>query len=180
MSSSMSWEGVPVTYISRNLLDLTVQQLASFAASEPAEGVTYWFGIEGGGRAVVTTLVVPNATSTPFGVQTSAAANAEALGSVAGTPLVLLGQAHSHPRGWVQHSLVDDRDTFAQYRGAISLVVPWLGRRGLDLTSCGLYRHDGVRYREIQQRDFGRHLVELPGSMDLRTAAPSFGGALAP
>ena len=69
---------------------------AEDAAAE-GEGVVYWFGLELGERAMVTTLVVPDADTTRGSIRTSAAANAEALSVITDTPLVLLGQAHSHP-----------------------------------------------------------------------------------
>lgn len=162
---------LPIIYVSRDLLDRTAGLLASFTRRGPSEGLVYWFGVDMGGQSVVTTLVVPDATATAHGVQTSAAANAVALSVVAGSPLVLIGQAHSHPRGWVDHSVVDDRETFAQYRGALSVVVPWFGRRGLDLGSCGVHRHDGAAYRRIPPEEVEKHLIELPGERDLRQPA---------
>src|SRR5262249_25196112 len=154
-------------HVSPELLDQTAVSLASFARSRPSEGLVYWFGLEMGEWAVITTLIVPAATTTRYGIKTTAAVNATAVMAIAESPLVLIGQAHSHPHDWVDHSATDDRDTFAQYRGALSVVVPWFGRRGLSLKACGVHRHDGVGFRRLAPGEVSAHLVELPRCQDL-------------
>jgi len=166
----------PVIYIGETLLLQTGELLASFAETRPSEGVVYWFGLELGKRATVTTLVVPNARTTEGSVETSAAANAEAQRAIIGTPLVLLGQAHSHATWHVEHSVVDDEKTFARFDGALSLVVPYYARYGLDLDSCGLYRHVGGAFRKVPHASYCEHLVVLPGIRDYRPREASHGG----
>jgi hypothetical protein len=160
---------MPVVYVAESLLTETARLLATFAEVEQSEGVVYWFGLEMGKRAVVTTLIVPDADTSTGAVSTSAAVNAEAVVAVAGTPLVLLGQAHSHPSRWVGHSSVDDRETFAQFPGALSVVVPFYGRRGMVLAECGVHRHVDGKYRRIKHGYVEEHLRVLPGVRDLRT-----------
>jgi len=157
---------LPIIYLSEDLAKQTADLLGSFARNRPAEGVVYWFGLELGDRAVVTTLIVPDADTTGGSVLTSAEVNAEAISLVADTPLVYLGQAHSHP-GWrVAHSAVDDRETFARFEGAISVVVPWFGRYGFTLEDCGIHRHIGGHFRPV--RNPKDHLRLIPGVSDLR------------
>lgn len=158
----------PIVYMTDTLLAQTARLLASFAAKENSEGVVYWFGLELGKTAVVTTLVVPAADTADGRISTSAAANADAVCVTLGTPLVLLGQAHSHPSRNVDHSLVDDRDTFAQFPGAISVVVPHFARRGINLATCGVHRHLHGRFRRIGSTELATHLRVLPGAVDLR------------
>lgn len=171
---------LPIVYIADTLLDRTAALLASFAEHEPHEGIVYWFGIELGARAIITTLVVPDADTSGGDVVTSAAANAEALTAIVGTPLVLLGQAHSHPGGYVWHSDVDDRDTFAQFPGALSVVVPFFGWYGADLMRCGVHRHFGGAYCRIGADRVGEHLVVLPGTRDCRRTVAPVGTSGAP
>ncbi len=161
---------LPVVYIPATLLETTGRLLASFAAVRPAEGIVYWFGLELGLRAVVASIVIPDADTRHGDVVTSAAANAEALGAVVGTPLVLLGQAHSHPRTAVRHSPVDDRETFAQFPGALSVVIPYFGWYGTDLTRCGVHRHLDGAFRRVPSDSVAEHLVVLPGERDFRRA----------
>jgi hypothetical protein len=181
---------LPMIYVTQPLLEATARLLASFAPGVlpnredearkdedddgdrgdggDCEGVVYWLGLELGRRAVVTTLVVPDADAGAGRVATSAAVNAEALSVVIGTPLVLLGQAHSHPSRYVDHSWVDDRDTFAQFPGALSVVVPFYGWHGMNLSECGVHRHMDGRYRRVKGVKVGEHLRVLPGMADFR------------
>lgn len=159
-------KALPVVYLPEALAGETAALLASFAQRGPSEGVVYWFGLEFAERAVVTTLIVPAADTSEGRVSTSAESNAEAIVEIVGTPLVYLGQAHSHP-GWrVDHSLVDDRETFARFDGAISVVVPWFGRYGFVLQDCGVHRHVAGQYRRVER--VAEHLRMIPSLRDLR------------
>jgi hypothetical protein len=159
---------MPVIFIAASMVDRSAELLASFAALRPREGVVYWFGLELGDRAVVTTLVVPNADTQHGAVHTSAAANAEALTAIVGTPLVLLGQAHSHPGSNVCHSAVDDRETFCQFPGALSVVVPFFGFYGAPLAHCGIHRYVDGKYHPIPTDRVSGHLIVLPDEHDFR------------
>lgn len=163
---------MPVILIASSMVDRSAELLASFAALLPCEGVVYWFGLELGDRAVVTTLVVPIADSQRGAVHTSAAANAEALTAIVGTPLVLLGQAHSHPGSNVCHSAVDDRDTFCQFPGALSVVVPFFGFYGAALARCGVHRYVEGKYHLIPIDRVPEHLIVLPSERDFRRLRP--------
>jgi hypothetical protein len=159
---------IPLVLITDVLADRTAVLLDSFASERPSEGVVYWFGVVDNAFAVVTTLVVPDAVAEIRGVRTSVEANANVVEAMAGTPLVLVGQAHSHPSSDVSHSVVDDRETFARFEGAISVVVPWFGRYGFDLTKCGVHRHIGGRFERAGAPH--EHLRVVPGLLDFRRA----------
>ena len=163
-------QSLPIVYITDELAQQTARLLDSFALRVPAEGVVYWFGIEHDTVAVVTTLVVPDADTTGGSVRTSARANANAIRVIVGTPLVHLGQAHSHPGWQVSHSSIDDVDTFARRDGALSVVLPWFGRYGFHLGQCGVHRHIDGRFRHV--RDVNEHVRIVPGFADLRAAHP--------
>lgn len=157
-----------VIYITDVLLGATGELLASFACDHDSEGIVYWFGLELGLRSVVTTLVVPNADTSMGCIATSPEANAEALSVIIGTPLVLLGQAHSHPRNKVRHSWFDNQYTFARFDGAISVVVPYFARRGINLRRCGVHRHIDGAYRLVKSTELYKNLVVIPGRADFR------------
>ena len=167
-TEEVKYESAPVLFITRTLLDRTAALLASFAERRSAEGVVYWFGFEFGTSAVVTTLVVPNADTRWGCVRTSPKANAEALSIIVGTPLVLLGQAHSHPAHRIRHSSIDDSETFARFEGAVSVVVPFFGRRGINLRRCGVHRHSGGKFGVVPPSKVDRHIRVLPGEADFR------------
>ena len=159
---------LPTVFVGDTLAQRTADLLDSFAEERPSEGVVYWFGLELGEQAVVTTLVVPDADTQTGAVHTTIQANVQALSTIVGTPLVLLGQTHSHPASNVRHSPIDDRDTFARFEGALSVVVPYFGRYGLDLHTSGVYRHINGRFEQILPDVMAGHLVVLPGFADLR------------
>jgi len=161
-------EQLPVILISDQQLARTADLLASFAADCEAEGVVYWFGIESGALAVVTTLAVPDAETRYGCVLTSPEANARVLTELVGTPLVLIGQAHSHPSHNVRHSGFDDDHTFARHEGALSVVVPYFGRRGFRLSRCGVHRFIDGRFHVIGRSELPRHLIVVPGEKDCR------------
>jgi hypothetical protein len=159
-------------HITDTLLEETGHLLASFAEAKSSEGIVYWFGFEAGGRSVITTLIVPDADTSWGCVTTSARANADVLRRVVGTPLVLIGQAHSHPRHRVRHSDVDDRETFARFLGAVSVVVPYFARKGVNLRRCGVHRFVDGRYQLISPTKVGDHMHIIPGAIDLRSTEP--------
>ncbi len=163
---------LPKVFISGNLWDDTGRLLASFARRKDdvreGEGVVYWFGLELGDRAVVTTLVVPDADTSFGSIRTTAAANVEAMSVMVDTPLVLLGQAHSHPGRWVEHSPIDDRDTFAQFPGCFSVVFPYYAKRDNSIGRCGIHRHLAGRFRRLRSAQLDEHLQLLPKHADFR------------
>jgi hypothetical protein len=162
----MNREEMSLIHITDELAQKTAKLLHSFALRRPSEGVVYWFGIESSNKAVVTTLVVPDADTESGAVRTSVEANARAISVIIGTPLVYVGQAHSHPGAYVRHSHVDDECTFAQFEGVISIVVPWFGKNGLNINECGVYRHIGGGFQRVKNVE--EHLVILPAFADLR------------
>ncbi|HEX8247427.1 MAG TPA: hypothetical protein VF599_04525 [Pyrinomonadaceae bacterium] len=159
---------ISTVYITENLLERTRELLASFARNSRSEGVVYWFGFEFEQAAVVTTLVVPDADTSWGCIRTTPKANAQALSVIVGTPLILLGQAHSHPGAGVRHSPTDDTETFASFDGAISVVVPNFGREEINLQTCGIHRHMDGAFRFIESSEISDHICVLPGEADFR------------
>jgi hypothetical protein len=170
-AAAISETVIPTVYITAILLERTRELLASFAKNSRSEGVVYWFGFELGESAVVTTLIVPDA-DTSFGcIRTTPRANAQALSAIVGTPLMLLGQAHSHPGKGVRHSETDDQETFASFDGAISVVVPHFGQEGIELETCGIHRHTDGAFQYIESSKISDHISVLPGEADFRNKA---------
>lgn len=160
----------PVLYVTDTLLTETGNLIESFACERESEGIVYWFGFEFGSKSIVTTLIVPDADTSRGDIVTSPEANAEALGVIVGTPLVLLGQVHSHPGRGVRHSSTDDRETFARFEHAISIVVPYFARHGIDLRRCGVHRHTNGVFELVSHKELERHVIVIPGHADLRRA----------
>jgi hypothetical protein len=166
---------LPTIYITQNLLERTRELLASFAENTRSEGVVYWFGFELGEAAVVTTLVVPNADTRWGCIRTTPQVNAQALSAIVGTPLILVGQAHSHPGSGVRHSDTDDKETFASFDGCISVVVPHFGKEGINLETCGIHRHINGAFHYIETSEISDHISVLPGEADFRAKTQTNG-----
>jgi len=166
---------IPIIYITQNLLERTRELLASFAENSRSEGMVYWFGFELGETAVVTTLVVPNADTRWGCIRTTPQVNVQALSAIVGTPLMLIGQAHSHPGSGVRHSDTDDKETFASFDGCISVVVPHFGQEGINLETCGIHRHINGVFRYIETSEISDHIGVLPGEADFRANAKTNG-----
>lgn len=166
---------LPRIYITQNLMERTGELLASFAENNPSEGVVYWFGFELGEIAVVTTLVVPNADTRWGCIRTTPQVNAQALSAIVGTPLMLVGQAHSHPGSTVRHSDTDDKETFASFDGCVSVVVPHFGKEGINLETCGIHRHINGAFHYIETSEISDHISVLLGEADFRAKAQTNG-----
>ena len=159
---------LPIILLPELLLEKTWRLLRSFCRQTDNEGVVYWFGVEQGDSGVVTTLIVPDAETSRGRIRTSAAANAEVVEATIGTPLILLGQAHSHPGRMVQHSVTDDREAFASFPGMLSVVMPHYARGAPDLRKCGIHRILERRFVLLAREEVERHLRLLPSVRDLR------------
>lgn len=68
----------------------------------------------------------------------------------------------------MRHSWIDDRDTFARFDGAISVVVPYFARRGINLRRCGVHRHVGGAFNLVNNKQLDKRIVVIPGHADLR------------
>src|SRR5258708_929140 len=105
-------------WVSTQLLDRTANVLsASGDGREAHEGVAYWAGRRAGGECFVTTCIAPTATTTYGSFDTSAHANANVVMYLASAGLELIGQVHSHPTRFVDHSDGDDERALMPYEG---------------------------------------------------------------
>jgi proteasome lid subunit RPN8/RPN11 len=112
----------------------------SGTASEAHEGVAYWAGKRLASDAIVTTCIAPLANTSYGSFETSAATNARVVMYLAKVGLELLGQVHSHPGPFIDHSEGDDERALMPYEGFFSIVVPYYSRAGMrPLTKCGVH-----------------------------------------
>jgi len=136
---------------------------------EETEGLVYWAGVQDGRGGTVTTLVVPRAIASYRRIETSLEANSEVIDTLTSHGIVLLGQAHSHPpESPVRHSEGDDVLTFSPFEGAVSIVVPDFAAGGCNLSTWGVHRFVGGRYRFIPAHEHSDHLQILPAEVDHR------------
>jgi proteasome lid subunit RPN8/RPN11 len=158
-------------WISTQLLDRTADVLrASGDGHETHEGVAYWAGRRAGNECFVTTCIAPSATTTYGSFDTSAHTNAKVVMYVAGAGLELIGQIHSHPGRFVDHSDGDDQRALMPYEGFLSIVVPHYARGGMrPLTICGVHVFEQSQFRRLSKPEIEACFHVIDAFADLRT-----------
>lgn len=133
------------------------------------EGLLFLLGFEQPARTVFVSVAAPVCDHGRGHVK----AQPEAIAAVSrygrSCGLGLLGQIHTHPEGWTEHSEGDDKLVFMPFEGMISIVVPHFGRFGLrPLDSLGVHQYQNGRWTLITEglRD---RLQIIPSAVDLRS-----------
>jgi proteasome lid subunit RPN8/RPN11 len=133
----------------------------------PHERIVYWAGFEMRTSCLVTTVIRPNAVMTGGSFRTTSQENAQAVAFMRSHNLVLIGQVHTHPSSYIDHSEGDDEDAFMRFENYLSLVVPFYARRGvLPLTACGIHRFEGNFFRRLTTREIENTFTVVPTSKD--------------
>jgi proteasome lid subunit RPN8/RPN11 len=156
--------------IGANVIEETVSALRrSGTPDESHEGVVYWAGRRLGPDAVVTTCIAPAAETTYGSFATSSSTNAKVVMFLAQEGLELLGQVHSHPGRFVDHSHGDNERALMPYEGLLSIVVPHYGRRGMQpLTDCGIHFFEGGAFRRLTNLEIESRFRIVSHFADLR------------
>lgn len=163
-----SW--FPCVYLPEQVARETAQLVSSYGApDEPHEGIVYWAGLPSEDAWVITTVIAPEATTTPGSYTTSVVANAIVVSKTNDLKLQLLAQVHGHPSSWVGHSDGDNIGAFMPYEGFLSIVLPWYGQKGaIPLTKCGIHRYSMGRFVQLSREEIREQFLILPGKIDLR------------
>jgi proteasome lid subunit RPN8/RPN11 len=133
----------------------------------PHERIVYWAGFETTNTSLVTTVIRPKAIMTGGSFRTTSKENARVVAFLRDRGLVLLGQVHTHPSSWVDHSEGDDTDAFMRFENYLSLVVPSYARRGLlPLASCGVHRFEAGVFRRLTNTEIESTFMLVPASKD--------------
>jgi len=143
--------------------------LRSYGDPEAHEGVVYLGGVETPEQSAALVAIAPVATTTRGSFRTDLAANAAVVSTLATQGLTLIGQVHSHPGCWVDHSDGDDEGALVRFQGYWSLVVPAFARRGLlPLTRCGVHLYDQGRFARLTEAAIAARVRVVPQAVDLR------------
>lgn len=162
--------GWPLVYVADGVLEETARVLTSYGTRQrPHEGVAYWAGVANEKALVVTTVLAPEAETSPGSFHVSAVANALIVAEANRHQIQILAQIHGHPGEWVGHSGGDNAGAFMPYSGFYSVVVPCYGRKGLaPLSCCGIHRFENGEFVRLSDEDIERQFVLLPVTVDLR------------
>jgi proteasome lid subunit RPN8/RPN11 len=114
-----------------------------------------------------TSVLAPECDHGPGFVRASPAQIAAAARAARSRELALLGQIHSHPGAWCEHSEGDDTLVLMPYENMISIVVPHYARYGLrPLANQGVHQFQAGRWTLITRGADGIRVV--PPALDLR------------
>jgi hypothetical protein len=141
--------GRPVLAITDSVIRASEQYLRA-GRWRPTEKVVYWAGVKRPDVCTALTVIRPDARLTRGSFRTTPEANAEVIAFLSDRGLALVGQVHTHPGDWVDHSGGDDEDAFMPTENYISVVVPVYCRHGmLPIERCGVHRYEGRAFRRI-------------------------------
>lgn len=142
--------GRPVLAITEAVIRASEQYLRA-GLWRPTERVIYWAGVKRPDVCTALTVIRPDARLTRGSFRTTAEANAEVIAFLSDRGLALVGQVHTHPADWVDHSGGDDEDVFMPTENYISIVVPSYCRGGmLPIERCGVHRYEGRTFRRMK------------------------------
>lgn len=134
----------------------------------PTEKIVYWAGIKRADVCTALAVVRPAARLTSGSFRITPEANAEVVRFVADRGLALVGQVHTHPGDWVDHSAGDDEDAFMPTENYFSIVVPSFCRRGvLPLERCGVHRYENGTFRRLLDEELRASVCVVSTAQDL-------------
>ena len=158
----------PTVLVPKRVCEATCDGLRSHSpAHEDHEGVIYWAGVELGEPTtewlLVTSCIVPEASTGPGQFEVSALANTRVTEAVHEHDIGVLATVHSHPGTSTVHSGTDEDEAFFPYDGSYSIVVPEYADRGMrPLTSCGIYRYETDQFRRLDTAEIDEDFTVLP------------------
>lgn len=156
-------------WIPAPVLDHTTTVLRRSAADGQAhEGIAYWAGRHVGSESFVLSCIAPPARTTVGSFTTSGPTNARVVMHLAQSGLELLGQVHSHPGRFVDHSEGDDEGALMPYDSFLSIVVPHYAHRGMrPLETCGIHVFERGRFRRLSTHEIERSFRTVDSFADI-------------
>jgi hypothetical protein len=159
----------PSLYIPEAVIVEIERLLPTHGAGEAHEGVIYLGGAEVNDGAVALVALSPVAATTWGSFRTDVDANSAVVRALADLGASLVGQVHSHPSTWVDHSDGDDAGALVRFDGYWSLVVPSFARDGLrPIERCGIHLYQSGSFKRLTTRASRARVRVLPASIDLR------------
>lgn len=137
----------------------TERVLIDYANIYPSnEGLVYWGGTTEGELINVSIVIAPETESSFGRVSTSNRSNFDVVRLLNKKDLIEIGQVHSHPTEWVDHSIGDDKWAPFKIEGLISIVVPEYCKNGMSpLTICGIHRYTNGKFIRLSEKYISAH-----------------------
>jgi len=147
------------------------RMLPTYRGEEEHEGIIYLGGRDVDDGSIALVVLCPIATTTWGSFRTDVDANTAVVSTLGTLGMSLVGQVHSHPGEWVDHSDGDDRGALVRFVGYWSLVVPSFGRHGVrPIEQCGVHLFENGTFNRLTTHALRARVHVVPTSVDLRSA----------
>ncbi len=156
--------------ISGAALDAAERLLPTYRGADgDHEGIVLLLGYETVDVTLILAVAAPDADHGRGRVIVSGGAVGSATEVAHRHGLAVLGQIHTHPGGWTEHSEGDDDLVLMQFDGMLSIVAPNYARFGLrPLHSLGVHqRQDGAWFR-VSTESLINMVTIVPAGFDVR------------
>lgn len=151
--------------IASDVIEFTERVLKEYA---PHEGIVYWAGIVDNNKVNVSMGIAPKAKTHEGQFIVDHLSNAEVILCLHEHSKSHIGQVHSHPGWWVDHSGLDDTQAAFKKEGLLSLVVPSYGKDGmLPLISCGVHRYRKRTFVRLANKYVTNHFHVVPSDSSI-------------
>lgn len=154
------------------VVDQTREALVSFALAgirdRGHEGLVFWAGLQDGGLAAFTTVVIPEADHSAQGVFVQEAAYGRAVAEAKRAGVVILAQVHSHPGADARHSDGDDDLIIMPFEDMLSIVVPNYGVGWQRMTEPKVHQFRDRRWKLCSDASVQRGMTVAPILVDSR------------
>lgn len=162
----------PTLHLTEPAVLETERLLKTYGGDDEHEGIVLLGGLETAKGAVAMTALSPRAVTTYGSFSTDTEANTDVVIMLARMGLTLVGQVHSHPGRWVDHSDGDDEGALVRFEGYWSLVVPVFAREGMrPLGRCGVHVFRSGEFQRLTPEAVDARLQLVPVAIDLRGEA---------
>ena len=155
--------------IPNSAIQYTEKVLLEYADIDPSnEGLVYWGGTITGEVYTILMVIAPETKSNFGRVSTSNRANFDVVRTLNKNNLFEIGQVHSHPGKWVDHSQGDDEFTPFKVEGLISIVIPQYCKYGIkQLADCGVHRYTNCNFIRLS-RDYIKNHFKILNDAECR------------
>lgn len=152
------------------VLDASERLLPTFRGADgDHEGILFLLGTERPGETLYLGVAAPDAQHDPGRVHVSREGVLAVARAGRRLGLAVLGQIHTHPGSWTEHSQGDDSMVLMPFEGMLSIVVPHYGRFGLrPVDSLGIHQFQGGEWVLCERATVREGFRVLPTVVDLR------------
>jgi len=159
--------------ISNDVIDFTSHILQEYGKLTPAnEGIVYWAGSLNGNKVSINCAIAPETTSSEGRVTIDPMSNFAVVKLLSEHKLSHIGQVHSHPGNWIDHSEGDNEWASFKRSGLISIVVPLYCKEGMiPISKCGVHRFENNNFIRLSDSHVNKYFMvikEKSSLFDLR------------